>query len=86
MDKDELVSTTVKEAMAELGPNMTEGVQTHHGSTQWACSTVRGPSNQPVNVLSRANLLKCMFYRKCPGHADGQEPRRFVVGNGLVPV
>ena len=33
MDKDELVSTTVKEALAELEPNIKEDVQTHHGST-----------------------------------------------------
>ena len=51
---------------------MTEDVQTHHGSTQWACSTVRGPSHSPNNVLSMRNLLKTCFIEKCPEHADGQ--------------
>ena len=41
MDKDGLVSATVKEAMAELEANMESDVLTHHGSRQWACSTVR---------------------------------------------
>lgn len=57
-------------------------IEAHNGHVQQCV----GHRTNPSMCCPWGFCWNACFIEKCPGHAGGQEARRFVVGNGLVPV